>query len=106
MDTPQVIASRLIALRQALGFKQAKVFSEFIGAGETTWNTFERAHRAITIETATKLTRKTGASLDWIYLGFEHTLPFQLAEKLRLHADLAKNGDRDWLDLTAAKKRS
>src|SRR5829696_9053478 len=25
---------------------------------------------------------KTGASLDWIYRGFEHTLPVQLAEKL------------------------
>jgi transcriptional regulator with XRE-family HTH domain len=83
MDRPEVIGARLKALRLALGYKRVKTFCDFIGITDTTWNNFERGHRRISIDEAAKVVTKTGVSLDWIYLGREHTLPLHIAEKLR-----------------------
>jgi transcriptional regulator with XRE-family HTH domain len=83
MDKPEVIGARLKALRLSLGFNQARAFCTFIGAHETNWNMFERGHRRISLDEAAKVFSKTGASLDWIYFGVEHSLPVHLAEKLR-----------------------
>jgi transcriptional regulator with XRE-family HTH domain len=83
MDKPEIIGARLKALRLALGFHQARAFCTFIGAHEPNWNMFERGHRRISLDEAVKVVIKTGVSLDWIYLGREHTLPLHIAEKLR-----------------------
>lgn len=83
IDRPEIIGPRLKALRLALGFSQARAFCSFVEMGETSWNAFERGHRRITLDEVGKVVAKTGASLDWIYRGLEHTLPLHLAEKLR-----------------------
>ena len=82
MDSAEEIGARLARLRKALGHQQAKAFAEWIGTPDTTWNTFERGHRRITFPEVMKVVNKTGASLDWIYRGLEHTLPKHLADKL------------------------
>jgi transcriptional regulator with XRE-family HTH domain len=99
MDHVEDIAERLRRLRLAYGFEQARAWCQFVGIGETSWNAFERGHRRITIDEALKLAAKTGASLDWIYRGLEHTLPLHVAQKL------ATVPDED-LELTDRRRRA
>lgn len=82
MDQPEQIGERLRRLREALGFDQAKRFAEFVGISEQAWNHFERGRRPPTVPDAIKVAGKTGASLDWIYRGMEHTLPMHVLQKL------------------------
>jgi transcriptional regulator with XRE-family HTH domain len=82
MDRNEDIAARLIRLRLAKGYEQAKAFAERLGISEGNWNHFERARRKISIEDALKVCQKTGVSLDWIYRGIEHTLPRHVQDEL------------------------
>lgn len=82
MDSTQDIAGRLLRLRRALGYEQATEWCRFVGITDQAWNNFERARRRITIDEALRVAAKTGASLDWIYRGLEHTLPKHVADKL------------------------
>ncbi len=83
MDGPEVIGGRLKALRLALGFQKAKAFAAFLDINEQAWNHFERGRRPPVVRDGIRIAERTGASLDWIYRGLEHTLPIHLAEKLR-----------------------
>jgi transcriptional regulator with XRE-family HTH domain len=83
MDTPEIIGARLKALRLALGFTQAKAFADFLDLNYSAWNHFETGRRAPLVQDGITVAVRTGASLDWIYRGLEHTLPVHLAEKLR-----------------------
>ncbi|MCB8819550.1 helix-turn-helix domain-containing protein [Microvirga rosea] len=83
MDKPEVIAIRLNSLREALGFKQARAFCQFVGITDQAWNHYSSSRRRISLDEAMKIVNKTGVSLDWIYRGIEHILPVHLVEKLR-----------------------
>lgn len=82
MDNPDVIGARLKRLRLALGYSQARPFCAFVGISDQAWNNYETGRRRISIDEAMKIIMKTGASLDWIYRGLDHTLPKHVADKL------------------------
>jgi plasmid maintenance system antidote protein VapI len=66
-----------------MGFRSQRMWCDFLGIPENTWNHFERGRRPITVEVAAKLVGKTGVSLDWIFLGNESTLPMHVIKKLK-----------------------
>jgi transcriptional regulator with XRE-family HTH domain len=82
-DRPENVGARLKALRLALGFNQARAFAAFLEINEQAWNHFETGRRPPVVRDGIRIAERTGASLDWIYRGLEHTLPLHLAEKLR-----------------------
>lgn len=83
MDRVENIAERLRRLRIAYGFERARAWCEWIDVPESVWNPFEKANRRISLDVALKVCQKTGASLDWIFRGLEHTLPPHVFERLR-----------------------
>lgn len=58
------------------------MFCQFVGITDQAWNNYETGRRRISIDEAMKIVAKTGAGLDWIYRGLEHTLPKHVADKL------------------------
>jgi transcriptional regulator with XRE-family HTH domain len=82
MNKIDQVALRLRRLRNALGFETVRDFAAFLNVNEQTWYHFERGRRVPTIRDAIKLADKTGASLDWIYRGLEHTLPLHVVQKI------------------------
>lgn len=66
-----------------MGFRQQRMWCTFIGVPENTWNHFERGRRPITPEVAVKVFGRTGATMDWIYMGIESGLPAHLVRKLQ-----------------------
>jgi transcriptional regulator with XRE-family HTH domain len=83
MNKIDEIALRLRQLRLAMGFTQKRAWCNFIGAHEPSWHVFESGGRRIPLDEALKLCDRTGASLDWIYRGLDHSMPMHLVEKLR-----------------------
>jgi hypothetical protein len=83
MNKIDEIALRLRQLRLAMGFTQKRAWVNFIGAHEPNWHTYESGGRRIPLDEALKLCDRTGASLDWIYRGLDHSMPMHLVEKLR-----------------------
>jgi transcriptional regulator with XRE-family HTH domain len=83
IDRPEVIGAQLRTLREAFGYDQARAFCQFVGFSDQALYNYETGKRRISLDEAMKIVAKTGASLDWIYLGVEHALPVHLAEKLR-----------------------
>lgn len=83
MEKLEDIAERLIRLRRAYGFEEARPWCEWIGVSESVWNPFEKAKRRISLDVALKVCAKTGASLDWIYRNSEPTLPPHVFDRLR-----------------------
>lgn len=81
MSEQEQIGARLLELRRAYGYK-AKDFASFVGIAETTWNNYERGKRRISIDEALKVASRTGAGLDWIFRGLEHTLPKHVIDRL------------------------
>ncbi len=82
MDKPEEIGARLRRLRLALGYPQARTFCQFVGITDQAMNNYETGRRRISIDEAMKIVAKTGAGLDWIYRGLDHTLPKHVADKL------------------------
>jgi transcriptional regulator with XRE-family HTH domain len=82
MDRVEDIAERLRRLRLAYGFDLARAWCEWIEVTESVWNPFEKGTRRISLDIALKVCARTGASLDWIYRGMEHTLPPQVFERI------------------------
>jgi DNA-binding XRE family transcriptional regulator len=76
------VALRLRRLRNAFGFETVRDFAAFLNVNEQTWYHLERGRRVSTIYDAIKVAKKTGASLDWIYMGLDHTLPLHVAQKI------------------------
>ncbi len=58
-------------------------FCERVGIKPPTWNNWEKG-RHPGLEYMIKVHDKTGATLDWIYLGEPAGLPFQLSSRLQL----------------------
>jgi DNA-binding XRE family transcriptional regulator len=68
MDTDFEIANRLIALREKLDLDQVK-FAKSLGIEKNTYNAYERGKRQLTMETAKKIRKKYGISVDWLLFG-------------------------------------
>jgi transcriptional regulator with XRE-family HTH domain len=76
------IASRLKALREASGLKQA-AWCRLIGIDTNAWNNYERGIRRISLDQALLVCTTTGATLEYIYRGMGGGLPMELAIKLQ-----------------------
>jgi transcriptional regulator with XRE-family HTH domain len=68
MDTDLEIANRLISLRETLKLDQGE-FAKTLGIEKNTYNAYERGKRPLTIETAKKIRRRHGISVDWLLFG-------------------------------------
>lgn len=68
MDTDMEVANRLVALREKLDMDQT-TFAKSLGIEKNTYNAYERGKRPLTIETAKKIRRRYGISVDWLLFG-------------------------------------
>lgn len=68
MDTDLEISNRLAALREKLGLDQT-TFAKSLGIEKNTYNAYERGKRPLTIETAKKIRKRYGISVDWLLFG-------------------------------------
>lgn len=68
MDTDIEVSNRLAALREKLGLDQV-AFAKTLGIEKNTYNAYERGKRPLTIETAKKIRRRYGISVDWLLFG-------------------------------------
>jgi len=68
MDTDIEVSNRLAALREKLGLDQV-AFAKSLGIEKNTYNAYERGKRPLTIETAKKIRRRYGISVDWLLFG-------------------------------------
>lgn len=68
MDNDLEVANRLAALREKLGLDQVD-FAEALGIEKNTYNAYERGKRPLSIETAKKIRRRYGISVDWLLFG-------------------------------------
>lgn len=75
------IAKRLGALMKALDMKQVE-FANLIGISQPALNNYLKALRRPDIDVAIAIQSRTGATLDWIYLGDRSGLPVRLASVL------------------------
>jgi transcriptional regulator with XRE-family HTH domain len=69
----------LLELREAYGYSQSKM-GNMISVTAVAWNMWEAGKRRIGIDAAIALHQKTGATLDWIYLG-EGKVPKKLRSR-------------------------
>ncbi len=77
------IAGRLFALRKALGASQVQMAHTLGSPSNSIWANYEAGTRRISLDHALILCRRYGVSLEWIYRGHIHSLPHDLAEKIR-----------------------
>lgn len=68
MDTDQDVARRLIAVREHFKLTQA-AFAGRLHIAKNTLNGFEKAKRALTLETAKRIRQRFGISMDWLLFG-------------------------------------
>lgn len=68
---------RLEALMTALDLKQVE-FANLVGISQPALNNYLKALRRPDIDVAISIQMKTGATLDWIYLGDRSGLPARL----------------------------
>ena len=78
---PVRIGMRLRMLRLAVG-KSKKEMAEALDMPIAYWGRFEAGQRVITHQFAARIYAHFGATLDYIYLGRENTLPLELAARL------------------------
>lgn len=67
----EAVQARCIWLRHAYGVKQ-KVFAEKLGISVQRWNNIEVGTCLLSQQMAMKLVDLTGASLDWLYRGYDY----------------------------------
>lgn len=84
------IGMRLQALMDALEFKRQTAFAQLIEVSQPALNNYLQGLRRPEIDVAIKIQAKTGATLDWIYLGDRSGLPARLLEKIPDLSDLSK----------------
>ncbi|WP_074896519.1 helix-turn-helix domain-containing protein [Nitratireductor indicus] len=84
------IAMRLAALMSVLDENQSQ-FAMRIGVSQPALNNYLKGIRRPDIDVAIRIQMKTGATLDWIYLGDRSGLPARLLEAL---PDLSDHGKK------------
>jgi transcriptional regulator with XRE-family HTH domain len=68
MDSDQDIARRLIAIRDHFGLSQV-AFARGLNIAKNTLNGYETSSRSLTLETAKRIHRRYGISIDWLLFG-------------------------------------
>lgn len=81
------IARRLDALVNALGYNQTG-FAAMVGISQPALNNYLKGIRRPDIDVAIQIQMRTGATLDWLYLGDRSGLPARL---LALLPDLSES---------------
>lgn len=76
------IGRRLRYLRESQGLAQATI-AERINVARTRWNNWEVGVGRIPVDAAAQLVQIYGVTLDWIYLGREAGMPYDLMRKIR-----------------------
>lgn len=72
------IGKRLAALMEALDFDNQAEFARHIGISQPGLNNYLKGFRRPELNVAMQIQAKTGATLDWIYLGERSGLPSRL----------------------------
>lgn len=80
-QTPADIGRRIEMLRRALGMNQA-AFAKMLELSQPLLSNYESGFRRPDLDKAMIVASKTGATLDWIYMGIRSGLPVHLAERL------------------------
>ena len=88
-DDPAAMGGRLRRLRIAYGkvqgytreMRQVEI-ARIAGVSQQAWNNFEAGRGRIGIDNAMRISRVTGASLDYIYLGDGRLMPAPLAAEV------------------------
>lgn len=75
--SPRDIGHRIVTLREALGHNQSS-FSKLVGISQPSIANYESGLRRPEIDKAIQISAKTGATLDWLYLGDRGGLPQRL----------------------------
>lgn len=69
IDPPKVVASRLKALRLAVGCKTQVAFAKSIGVDKSTYNVWEKGQRPLTFEGALLIRKRYRVPLDYLFFG-------------------------------------
>jgi transcriptional regulator with XRE-family HTH domain len=77
-DSFEAVAARLKHIREVLGVNRS-VTAARLGISVQAYSGYETASRYLTLETAKRLHRKHGISLDFIYFGNLGNLPHRFA---------------------------
>lgn len=100
-DSNDAIGARLRAIRIAYGYSQGQIremsqaeFARLCDIGAAAWNNAETGDNRIGLDSALKVRRKTGISLDYIFTGDERGLPHALAIELAKLDQEAKHARR------------
>ena len=96
-DSPEQMAPRLRLIRIAYGRLQGRVdpeigqaeFARLCGISAPTWNNAETGDNRLGIDNAMAVSRRTGATLDYIFFGERRGLPLDLALQIEKLADPA-----------------
>lgn len=87
VDSNEEIAARLNWLREtALKISAAELCRE-IKVAPNRWSQYESGDRRITLDVATRLVKRYGVTLDWIYTNNPAGLPLRLAQQGRPAAE-------------------
>jgi transcriptional regulator with XRE-family HTH domain len=76
------IGKRLRLLRESQGLIQATI-ADRVNVARTRWNNWEVGVGRIPVDAAAQLVQIYGVTLDWIYLGREAGMPYELMVKIR-----------------------
>lgn len=79
---PEKIGERLRLIRQAHDLSKSEI-ADALGIERTYWSRFEGGKRAVTEPVAALLVDRFSVTLDFVFLGRWHTLPFEVAQRLR-----------------------
>jgi transcriptional regulator with XRE-family HTH domain len=77
------IARRLYFSRTALGYDSQEQFAVGAGIARNTYNEYEKAKRPLTLESARRLQRRYGLTLEWLMDGVADRLPHGFVQKLQ-----------------------
>lgn len=76
--SPKSVGERLALLRKARGIASQSEMARIIGCELKRYNHWERGRGMLPVEFAIEIAKKTGANLDYIYLGEMSALPLNL----------------------------
>lgn len=63
------VAARLIAVREALGFKEQTLFAAKLDLTKSTYNPFETGKRHLSMQVAKRIRERFGISVDYLLFG-------------------------------------
>lgn len=79
---PAGVGYRIAKLRSAYGLTKSAM-ADALGVDRTNFGRFEKGERSLPLEVGYKISQKYKVSMDWLYLGREDYLSFEMAERLR-----------------------